>query len=178
MDTKTLGSRSLATLIRSYVKEMTYELKWSRIDEWGMRAPVEKRVRSCIECDAIDNPPEGWEFLGEGWSRMAFLGPDGVVYKVAKDARASEWSSISTLSQNFKEHKVYKSRSQEFLDNGCRLAACRLLNNSVLAMEFVENCGMVPDMYTVAQRVGLSDAHSGNVWLDRNGIPTFIDYAA
>lgn len=52
--------------------------------------------------DSYRNPPEGWEYLGAGSFRAAYLSPSGVVYKVQKDRPGVRYQS------NLGEWNVYK----------------------------------------------------------------------
>ena len=177
--TKTLGSRANASLILAHVKQHSYMRKWSRYcpgDNYFHRREVGEYV---IE-EVILNIPDGWKYLGSGWSRDAFLGPDGVVYKVARSGRYQSRSTALNCSRS--EAKFYKANCEKARSIGLRLAACRLLNNSVLAMEYVPHdktkTVVWADITKAEIHLGLSDLHTGNVAMDENGVLTIIDYAA
>lgn len=187
----TLGTRKNASFILAHVKahEYTISMSYPRA-EWnrwrGQMAggiPVEQqKPRVWRENDAPENPPEGWRFLGQGWSRYAFLGPDGVVYKVCRKTDGSGSNRYGeSLLMNRSEARRYKEMADKVAIHGYRLAPCRLIYSSVLAMEYIPE----PDKklhYSVMSKItrltGVSDLHSTNVWADPDGVPTLIDYAS
>lgn len=76
--------------------------------------------------------PEGWKRLGAGVSRVAFLSPEGVVYKVQRYYGEQWGQSNEREDQNIKEHRLRK------LPEGCRLPRWhfyRLDGRGVMAME-------------------------------------------
>ena len=185
--TKTLGTRSNASFILAHVRQYSYVNKWSRL--WMYQSSPGRyrtardrkeliRYEYCID-EAIANLPEGWTYLGSGWSRDAFLGPDGVVYKVTR--RCSDGSPNASARQcSLREIGYYQKHAEKAKRFGYRLAACRLLNNSVVAMEYVKKAKSLTwtEFSEVSGKMGLSDLHDDNVWRDENGVITFIDYAA
>lgn len=126
-----------------------------------------------------------FELLGNGWSRDAYLGPDGVVYKVARGAADRNLSPVERKAYQRRlvcsesEAMFYKSSAEKISESGFRLAACRMLDD-VLAMEYVKRFGHVNDwndIATIEEKLGVDDMHPGNVWKDENGVITLIDYA-
>lgn len=178
--TKTLGSKSNASLILAHVKEHSFMARWSVYDPTMY---LHKQVREVYDIsEAIANLPEGWQYLGSGWSRDAFLGPDGVVYKVARGVDRS-WQRTRALQCSYAEARCYKEKAAKAAALGWRLAASRILNNSVIAMEYVkphptDQFIEWQEMLRIERELGFGDLHSGNCWKDINGIPTIIDYAA
>lgn len=177
--TKTLGSRSNASLILAHMREHSYVLRYSRY--FPEQSFYHKRLsESYVIEEALVNLPEGWKYLGSGWSRDAFLGPDGVVYKVARNFGLSRARS-QALACSYSEAKTYKEKHQLAWEHGFRLAECKLLNNSVIAMEYVSKSGRHQLDWEIMMQLeiilGLADLHSDNCWLDEDGIPTIIDYA-
>lgn len=179
--TQTLvGSKSNASLILAHVKEHAFMLRWSNYcpNYWS-----HKTVRESYDAsEAIANLPDGWKYLGSGWSRDAFLGPDGVVYKVARGVGRSK-QRTRALQCSYSEARCYREKAEKVAALGWRLAASRLLNNSVVAMEYVEPHPTDQfidwkDMLIIERELGFGDLHSGNCWKDVNGIKTIIDYAA
>lgn len=181
MNTQTLGTRANASLIRAFVLENSWERKFSSIRPWIMQRPPKERVYRYWEHEEFDSipPPEGWTYLGSGWSRIAFLGPDGVVYKVAKKVE-SAYSKRTGMTCNATEAKRFKNDSVKVQSSGFRLAMSRLLWPSVIAMEYVEKVKEVD--WRVCERVeratGISDLHPENLWIGPDGMVTLIDYAA
>lgn len=189
--TKNTTQENALTILR-YVRENTYTIRWSYINyrpgfkTWtGKVVPVKDRLRKETVYDATDYPPEGWTFLGAGWSRLAFLGPDGKVYKVAKVANG--WSGNTALGQSRSEAERYKQMCEAVQKAGARLAPCTLYYNSVLVMEHIPRPETLMDYAEIraltnalkdAGVEGINDLHDTNVWRDSNGIPTIIDYAA
>lgn len=126
-----------------------------------------------------------FEILGNGWSRYAYLGPDGVVYKIARGVedrnigRPERRAYQRRLVCSESEAMFYKSSAEKISESGFRLAACRMLGD-VLAMEYVKPFGYVNDwndIETLERTLGVDDMHGGNVWKDENGVITLIDYA-
>lgn len=136
--------------------------------------------------------PEGWEFLGEGCYRAAFLAPDGVVYKV------QHYTEGADSTENEDEYANFKRASKRIVLDSmgtCRLAPCYLWDDNVLAMEYVPVAEYAmeesddpysPDAFTIrAQRLwgyftrhNIFDAAAKNLWFDAKGILTMVDYAA
>jgi hypothetical protein len=116
---------------------------------------------------------------------MAFLGPDGAVYKVARRGSGSRGYS-DTLGQSRSEAERYKQMKDKVEAAGARLAACKLYYNSVLVMEHIprpETLMGYTEIRDMARKLreagcGFHDLHDENVWKDPQGIPTLIDYAA
>ena len=124
--------------------------------------------------------PEGWSLAGAGTSRVAFKGPDGVVYKVSQDF-FWQTTHFDRLSDNFMEAYIYA----EFSDivahetNGAvRMAECHYFYDlDVIAMEYSERVDDAPyehiEMLNDIRMGG--DLHGGNVWSDRRGT-VLVDY--
>lgn len=178
--TQTLGSKSNASLILAHVKEHSF------VAQWSLYTPTlwsHKQRREAYDIsEVIANLPDGWQYLGSGWSRDAFLGPDGVVYKVARGVDRSA-QKTRALQCSYAEARCYREKAEKVAALGWRLAASRLLNNSVIAMEYVKPHPTDQfidweDMLMIERELGFGDLHSGNCWKDINGIKTIIDYAA
>lgn len=99
--------------------------------------------------------PEGFKFLGVGAYRMAFLGPDGVVYK-----RELEDDTYC----NRGEARMFSETAPTALD-GFRFAACNLFGE-VLAMEYVKDDGSECS----------ESAHRAAKWM--NTVHGYMDVAA
>jgi len=136
--------------------------------------------------------PRGFKFLGAGWSRNAFLGPDGFVYKKPKQYDGEGGTIKYGIACNKSEAERFRVMSDSLKEAGydkVRLAKCRLFKSvNVLAMEYVQ--GIKEDwnwteMNKLNQshginglyRLGLDDLHTGNAFLDSNGVLVIIDYA-
>ena len=119
------------------------------------------------------NTPEGFTFLGSGAYRMAFLGPDGVVYKreMGRSAGCNEG-----------EAKLYSEIGDSV--EGFRLAACHLFGE-VLAMEYVQGDGS--DCSASHDRAAryMTEVHAyydiagkeGYNWHGVNGVCVLTDYS-
>lgn len=183
--TKTLGNRKNASIALALVREFRKESIVVRYrigsPEWMKRVPVKDRKQEWVQWDDFGKYPlpEGWTFLGMGWSRVALLGPDGFVYKVTKEQLPSDRRVSSSKECNRKESDNYRRLSEKARSAGFRLAACRMIYPSVLCMEYVEKNGLisVDVCFDIEHALGLIDLHDGNVWLDHNNVPTIIDYA-
>jgi hypothetical protein len=116
--------------------------------------------------------PEGFRFLGCGAYRMAFLGPDGVVYK-------REFFDDTHCNEG--EAAFYITAPEV---DGFRFAACALLGD-VLAMEYVEDDGS--ECWDSADKAakwmremcGYSDVAGkhGYNWFGVNGVCVITDYS-
>jgi len=130
----------------------------------------------------------GFERIGAGCSRDAYLGPDGVVYKVGDDdANRDEWDNFTYLRDNLPEGWGVAACTLHYLDE----------HTSVIAMEYIageeiddhysvdpcnETCKgwgqCVCDAYSdLTRATGLYDVHAGNFRV-LDGIRVLIDYAA
>lgn len=151
----------------------------------------------CME-DAIiaskidkDEPPEGWEWIGEGSSREAFLSPAGIVYKV----------DVFRNSGNLDEYENYLRVKKMPPLKGWEIPEMFLYKlddnaGEVMAVEYVEG---VPDdgcdsingfacdcssrndqcvsyLWQVAGKYwDLFDLYEGNIILRDDGIRVLID---
>lgn len=115
--------------------------------------------------------PEGFTYLGKGWSRTAYLGPDGLVYKVP----TSDYSAGLCVS----ERDRYTRLCEDAKKVGVHLAKAYWHEDArVLTMEF---CSKSRDLvWTETEkigRLGIGDLHDGNAWLDDKGRIVVVDYA-
>ena len=119
--------------------------------------------------------PEGFTYLGSGSYRVAFLGPDDVVYK------REEVPYMRTAHCNIGEARIYANDKPE----GFRFAACTLFGE-ILAMEYVEDDGSEVQESYVAMlrhmrgRYGYMDSHADKReenWFAVNGIAVLTDYS-
>ena len=145
---------------------------------------------TALYSDAWDNSPElaGFSYVGEGCSRVVYLGPDNVVYKI--------------LQGDYDEANLDEAENYKLIDRkgglpgGWELAKCRLIGD-VLAMEYVE--GMHSEWHTydepcnescerlgkcvndveneIRRATGLSDIHGENYLLRKDGVKVLIDYS-
>jgi hypothetical protein len=115
--------------------------------------------------------PHGWEFLGSGVSRIAFRGPDGWVYKLAK----------GTNSQSYDEHALVRHfRGQWWAPESSRLHVFEISGGipgvddiwwrmTVLRMPYYARGERRLSMAAhraldeVSEKHGLLDIHDGNV---------------
>lgn len=128
-----------------------------------------------------EDAPEGFEFLGAGCSRDAFLGPDGVVYKYGSTyANECEADNYKYILPN--------------MPDGWTLAPSTYYACGVLAMECVR--GMIDNEYhnddeecicsgrciqdtisELTRATGLYDIHDENYFVRPDGVRVLIDYA-
>jgi hypothetical protein len=81
--------------------------------------------------DAADMP-EGWEYLGSGAYRHAFLGPDGIVYKVH-----TAFALNTGENENARQFDQWKELANAIsLVGNVRMANCAMIGN-VLTQEHV-----------------------------------------
>lgn len=118
------------------------------------------------------NAPEGFEFLGAGWSRMVFQGPDGVAYKVPKNRHGRD--------ANNREATTRSSWWKALKAKGVHMPRCRYFKSvGVSAMEL---CVKTAEADYQFQRViegitGLGDMHEENVYVDQKGRVVVVDFA-
>lgn len=127
--------------------------------------------------------PKGWTFLGQGMSRIVWLGPDNVAYKVVTCDSYKQRGS----NANESEYLLYTALKDK-LPVYIRLAKCFIWSNDVNAMEYIP--GDAPDRYSnqldalvketqrIARNEGFDvfDLHGGNIRFDGTTL-TLIDYA-
>jgi hypothetical protein len=173
---KSLGSVEHARTVAS-IRITWYEVRYSvydPTDRW-----YHKRETAQTRFDE-DNVPEGFKYLGHGASRMAFLGPDGVVYK--RPYGGDEWDRDHSIRNCVSEHQFYRSRWKDFRAAGVYLAPCRWFPSvSVLAMKFVPKAKpyhVRNDVYAILQKLNIWDIHDGNVWIDDRDRLVLVDYAS
>jgi hypothetical protein len=122
--------------------------------------------------DSVDFLPDGWKALGAGVNRTAYLGPDGVVYKVPApgcgQANHYEKDSCARLAY-----------SREDCVGGWTVPYCTLYGD-VLATEYIH--GSYPDddeddeWQDRCYDSGVSDMHRGNAkWHYRLDVLVIID---
>lgn len=129
--------------------------------------------------------PEGWTLAGQGVSRIVFLGPDGVCYKIMTENLRGAYFYRQGLdvSHNFAEAYTYETHGEKIssLSGGkARLAACHYFYDlDVLAMEYSKAIGAADwynDMRVFSENGLGADLHGQNVWIDEKGI-VCVDYA-
>jgi hypothetical protein len=166
-----IGSEALAREIATFPfwgRDVEEYDTWHRDGTW---------VRIDLNLDVL---PEGWSVAGRGSSRIAFLGPDGVIYKKGVYTFWGE-DNGGYLSDNFMEAYVY----HEFADmvshetNGeIRLAECTYFYDlDIVAMEHSVKTAVAPPKHIDrlrALRMG-GDIHGGNIWSDKRGT-VMVDY--
>lgn len=141
--------------------------------------------------DSYRNPPEGWQYLGGGSFRTAYLSPDGVVYKIQKDLSGGRYQT------NYGEYETWKR-----LYFGCKMPKhSRLPKLSYYAVPGQHNVGVIaierlrrnPAYYERVNKTGESylcwsdvasavasacrvgDLHGDNIFLDEENnllVPT------
>jgi hypothetical protein len=135
--------------------------------------------------------PHGWSIVGEGAYRVAYLGPDGVVYKVQHDSESGKWDENLEEWQN---GQLYSDKVREATNGKARLAECDYFSDcNVIAMEYVprernsstfdwlKDCyiyaeGVKPLIKAIKKVTDITDLHSDNCWFGPDGILTVIDY--
>lgn len=138
--------------------------------------------------DYWDNPgpqaPEGWERLGSGCSRIAFLAPSGTVYKVQ--------NSPDSCQSNVSEAYTLRRYMFRKLPKGCRFPRYQLFmvkeDEGVMAMERMVSLLREYSQYRKEHRrvrdlkVALADTlhdlwdlHDGNIGVAEDGAVVPID---
>lgn len=118
--------------------------------------------------------PNGFEYLGSGSYRHAFLGPDGVVYK-----RDTLFAEDEQSGSNLAEWETYQSAPA--LPARVRFARTHLWHvcgSHIIAMEYVQPSG--PDVLTgeivaLLRSVGIFDLYGNNAHC-RDGEVILTDY--
>lgn len=173
---KSLGSVKHAKVVAS-IRIDWYEVKFSRLKPEGHWD--HKREQQMTVFDQ-SNVPMGYKFLGYGASRMAFLGPDGVVYK--RPYEGDQWAMNYAVRNCMIEHNVYRAKWREFRAKGVHLARCRWFPSvKVLAMEYlpkVKEYSERPNVYQIMHDLDVWDVHGGNVWIDDKDRLVLVDYAS
>lgn len=145
-------------------------------------------VRAKQRGNTYDSPryaPDGWQYLGQGCYRAAYVGPDGIVYKVQHTP--GKYSGQS----NLEEYKRWAALRLSYkLPQGARfplMATFAVAGEHVNAME---NVGMTLDHFpamndqyckyhdiarAISRLCGLWDMHNGNVAIDSKGLVVPID---
>lgn len=140
--------------------------------------------------------PDGWEYLGEGEHRAAFLSPSGVVYK--REIGDGEWFGANSIEYR------YLRNAQISPVEGWRVPDHELYDIpvgykmvSVMAVEFVGGemdvfcdyfkggctCGKPDGKCTrvaaleIMEAWGVSDVHRGNIRVQYDGTRVLIDAA-
>lgn len=87
--------------------------------------------------DRTQREPEGWKRLGAGCYRVAYLSPDGVVYKVQQHyAKPGQWQSQSNKGEAETLRRYWLTK----MPKGCRLPRWgffELDGRGVVAMELL-----------------------------------------
>lgn len=173
---KSLGSVQHARVVASIPIEW-YEVEYSHLrpkDHYYHKMKDRKVVFDQT------NVPQGYKYLGNGASRMAFLGPDGVVYK--RPYEEGKWGANHAISNCMQEQALYRAKWREFRAKGVHLARCRWFPSvKVLAMEFLpkaKDYDTLPNVYSILQSLGIWDVHGGNVWIDDKDRLVLVDYAS
>lgn len=139
--------------------------------------------------DSAPSAPEGWKRLGKGCYRIAYLSPDGVVYKVEHDYGGAGWpQSNRGEDKNLRRYRFTK------MPEGCRLPRWQyfeLDGKGVMAMEKFDTLlwqfGRYEEgngKYYVALRrlsllmIDIGDFHAANLAVDPNGLLVPIDMGA
>ena len=165
---KRYGLKKHAMTIRSI---MDSGLDFHRV-EWS---DLESKGWHCKE-ETFDLP-EGWTFLGNGWSRRAVLGPDGKVYKVG--INGGEYCSED-------EARIWQDKHKKAKSLGVHLARCYWHEDAqVLTMEYCPKARDLDDnrdwwrgdSRREFNQLGISDCHNNNVWIDTKGRKVAVDYA-
>lgn len=149
-----IGNRGYAMYIR----------EWVRIEQdktaWG---------------DMPKHAPEGWQYIGSGCFRSAYLSPDKVVYKV------QQTPGLQSGQANIQEYKKWWDiRLQHKMPKGSRLPIMCFFefdgHDDVNAMEYIGKTlnrygGLDYDEYAttlrrVSTRLRLWDMHHGNAAVD------------
>lgn len=148
--------------------------------------PEEARAIYAVGDGYNPTPPEGWQFLGSGMYRNAFLSPSGVVYKVEKN------ECLGYGQDNYGEYCNWLTASTRKFPEDVRLPAMtfysisesedsfgRTVHGGVIAMEYVDggtvrSCGAhVKYRYYNSQdrlySIGMADIHDENVMYDKTG---------
>lgn len=140
--------------------------------------------------DYIPGPsaPEGWKRLGKGCFRIAYLSPDGVVYKVERHYGDGWSQSNRGEDKNLRRYRFTK------MPEGCRLPRWQyfeLDGKGVMAMErfdkllrqFSRYEGGNGKYYAALSRlsrlmIDIGDFHDANLAVDPNGLLVPIDMGA
>lgn len=102
------------------------------IRDWYM----EYQAKSWAEQGLIGDAPEGWEWLGQGCYRTAFLAPSGVVYKV--QGHYPKRGTYHCGQTNAAEAASFRKFMFRKLPRGCRFPRFQLFEldgRTVIAME-------------------------------------------
>lgn len=129
--------------------------------------------------------PDGWQFIGSGCYRAAYLSPDSVIYKIQHTPGL--WSGQANI---YEYQKWWALRLSHRMPEGSRLPIMTCFefegHDDVNAMEYVGktlNRYGGEDYYkhadclrAVSRQLGLWDMHHGNAAVDeKNGLIVPID---
>lgn len=122
-----------------------------------------------------ERAPDGWKHLGSGWSRYAFLAPDGVVYKVGYNyVNRDERHNISLLSKI--EHPTIKVPAcTTWTIKNVPSKRSREDFTLVNAMEFIEGKMGHPGNDDIWKIFGVEDGFGGNFIQTNTGLTYLID---
>ena len=155
----------------------------------GSRANARTILRYYLESDYSCNPiPKGWEELGSGISRTAYLGPDGVVYKCGEDYANLNDARTSARCRKMNMPKGWRIPLVHYFGN-VTVKEYPEDDFSVIAMEhgkgghkrecWKKNCPRrycsCKDAEFAESYFGLTDIHEGN-FTNYRGIKTIIDF--
>lgn len=174
---KSLGSITHAKVVASI------PIHWEerRYSVWDPQNKYRHMRIEYVQVVNSDYIPEGYKYLGHGASRMAFLGPDGVVYKRPYELPDNYGYSYA-VRNCLSEANVYSNQWRKFRAAGIYLVPCRWFASvKVLAMEHVPKAkefDTVEGVFGILSNLGVWDVHRGNVWIDKKDRIVLVDYAA
>ena len=144
------------------------------------------------DADALEtvNMPSGWEILGSGCYRMAFLAPDGLVYKVETDIADYDTSVERPNESEFANFIRNADKIKEMTNGRARFAECEYVDElNVIVMEYCNgNSGdVMRSAYSLSDKweaiLGrvldeeiVTDLHHNNLILDENDVVVIFDY--
>ncbi len=147
-----------------------------------MRVGSIKRARLIAEFyddgDDSETAPSGWEYLGAGWSRTAYLGPDEVVYKVGLNyVNRQERHNVAVLGK-IDHPKIRIPATTSWTVKGIRCGGdnFRIVN----AMEFIKGTHAYPgssdyDHNDVFSKFLMQDGFAKNYIVTDKGLCYIID---
>jgi len=202
-----IGNASDAKLIRDYYIAST---NWTRGGELAPYCCADceeslerqgfNRAEEQARIDALPvRPvmPDGWTRIGSGAYRVAFLSPDGVIYKVEHSYNGVSWGQ----SNRGEYENILRMIRQNVRHDFCRLPKStyfQLDGRGVMAMEYID--GERPDMWQCGYRCnctkltgecntpvidsieiafGITDMHAGNIaWVPAQRTYVLLDCGA
>lgn len=178
MNTPKIGSAKVAKEIASF-KPQFLSVEYCTVD-YENPTHWKHKNKTCREI--LDNShelPPGWSYLGHGASRIAFLGPDGFVYK---RGYTGIWRGRNRGDGHCEaEGNSYPHVSVKAAKSGIYIPQCRWYRSvRVLAVELIEkgrDYKEGDDVDSKAHSVGLWDVHQGNFWFDKHDRLVCVDFA-